>query len=352
MRVGVAVRAVILGMAVALGFGGLAVRPSINNPSDTASTAGSALATSVAHADSDFWTAARLAKVRSRDVVHESPDAQFQVTPGTRLLAAASKKSVSSVVSSARWGSGGTVERATGKVLFELAGEYYVCSGTVIKDTSKKTSTILTAGHCVYDQKTHAFAKHWVFIPDYDAKPAGLTASGSFCSRTLYGCWRSQGFTLSKRFTSRASYDSIAARYDYAFVTVGVGGTKHRQLDAVTGAVPVSYAGAPKGTTITSFGYPATARFPGTRLVFSRSSLARDPYNANRTYSMRSAMTEGASGGGWFVGLSTRTGSGTLVSLNAYKYSESSSLMQGPMLGATAKALAGKANGAKGVHVI
>ena len=30
---------------------------------------------------------------------------------------------------------------------------------------------VLTAGHCVYDQETEAFASQWLFIPDFDENP-------------------------------------------------------------------------------------------------------------------------------------------------------------------------------------
>ena len=66
----------------------------------------------------------------------------------------------------------------------------YVCSGTVVKDDQDDRSIIMTAAHCVFDDKRKEFATDVIFIPNQ----AGTTGSGSDynCDNDPLGCWATE----------------------------------------------------------------------------------------------------------------------------------------------------------------
>ena len=274
-----------------------------------------------------FWTKDKVAKAKGRDFVLDPKTKRFK--PSAKPGGGGSTQTVLG----ASWTSGGAVVQTTGKVLFALGSSYYVCSASVVDDgkNNDDRSIILTAGHCVYDETNQQWATNWMFIPDYDAKPASLTTSGSFCAETLYGCWVADFLVASSKFTTAGGFNQQATVHDYAFAVVseGVGPSGNAQLDGTVGTQPMKTDTRTLKAETYLFGYPAAGKYNGKDLVYSRGPLGTDPYNDNLTYRVSSDMTGGCSGGPWFQGFSG--GSGTLMSVNSYGYSGIKA-MHGPQL--------------------
>jgi hypothetical protein len=171
-----------------------------------------------------------------------------------------------------------------------------------------------------------------MFVPDYDSAPASLNASGSFCATTSLGCWTASALVVAGGFASAGSFNDQAVVHDYAFAVVGAGGKSGTaQLDATVGGHPIQFSAVSGGTDTYLFGYPASGKYRGKDLVYSRGPLGFDPSTANATYRVASNLTGGSSGGPWFAPFSA--GSGTMVSVNSYGYSGITA-MQGPKLNA------------------
>jgi len=264
-----------------------------------------------------FWTKERVAKAVPRHYV---------LDPKTKEVKPAAKPtkppSTSTTVLGASWTGGGLVAKTTGKVLFAMGSSYYVCSASVVDDDNTAgRSLILTAGHCVVDEANGAFATNWMFIPDYDSAPATLTTNGSFCADTRYGCWVADYLVASEAFASAGAFNEQAILHDYAFAVVSEGGTSQTaQLDGTVGAQQITFVQKSDGTDTYLFGYPAAGKYKGKDLIYSRGPLGTDPTMGGATYRVSSNQTGGSSGGPWFSDFSSRSGQGTMFSVNSYGY--------------------------------
>jgi V8-like Glu-specific endopeptidase len=217
------------------------------------------------------------------------------------------------------WTGGGAVVRTTGKVFFSLGDDDYVCSGSAV--SSPDRSTVLTAGHCVYDPESSTAATNWAFVPGY--------AKG----KAPYGVFAARRLATTTGWRTRGDFDD-----DVAFADVGANAAGTLLTDAV-GGQPVTF-GAPRGGLLHAFGYPAAAPWTGERLVHCAGPVVQDTTPVpSQDQGMTCTMTPGSSGGPWLAGFSARTGRGTLVSLTSFSYSDKPGVLWGPYLGATAKAL-------------
>jgi len=169
-----------------------------------------------------FWTNERVAQAIPRDFDYDAHTRSFK--PSARPAPGGGGSGTPSPPVGSSWTAGGEVLQTTGKVLFAMAGVYYVCSASVANDTVSTRSIILTAGHCVYDETNKAFATNWMFVPDYDSAPATLTTSGSFCAQTKLGCWTANALVAAGGFANAGSFNDQAIVHDYAFAVVGSGG--------------------------------------------------------------------------------------------------------------------------------
>jgi hypothetical protein len=283
-----------------------------------------------------FWTTARVAHAVPRDVVRDPVTGAFRITHGHRAARP---------VLGASWTRGGEVAGTTGKVVFALGAEYYVCSASVVHalgeddDGLSDRSLVLTAAHCAFDEATGQFATNWVFVPDYDSKPARLTTDGSFCAETLHGCWAAEGLLVDSVFAGESGFTLLAAQHDVAVAVLGPGGhSGTAQLDDVVDSQPVRFRPAREGERTFVFGYPAVEPYTGDDLVFSRGALGRDPEAGDVTYRVGSTMTGGSSGGPWFARFVPGGGRGVQISVSSYGY-VGVDAMHGPVLGADAAAV-------------
>lgn len=282
----------------------------------------------------DFWTVDKVKKAKPRDFVYDEATGTFELRAAPAKPAAKPvKPGDGTSVLGADWTGGGLVQEATGKVLFAMGADYYVCSATVTKDSKTDRSIVTTAGHCVYDNASGAFATNWLFVPDYDSAVVALDGAGQFCAQTTYGCWTATALVASRAFTGQTSFNTTATQHDYAFAAMGTGGhstNASAQLDTTVGAQAISFTAGQQGDPTYLFGYPAAKPFDGTRLIYSAGPLGTDPLNANLTYRVGSTMTGGSSGGPWFQSFNATSGNGTQISVNSYGYSRLK-YMHGPV---------------------
>jgi hypothetical protein len=261
-------------------------------------------------------------------------------------------------VTGTAWTGGGRVKVTTGKVLFTMAGVDYVCSGSVAQDTSVDTSLILTAGHCAYDETGGAFATNWMFVPDYEDGGVIITnpdGSHSFsCDTTQYGCWTAAALVTTTAWANGGG--SLAGfNNDYAFAVVGPGGKsgESNQLDGTTGANPIAF-NVTHPAQVYSFGYPQASPYDGQKLIYCAGNDVSDTWGGTTDFGLNCNMTGGSSGGPWFVNFGSGGSTGSLNSVNSFKYTAGrlSKYMFGPYFGSYAQKTYTAAETATGNHTV
>lgn len=278
------------------------------------------------------WTPQRMAQAKPLDYVRQR-DGRFV------RVARPAPQPMLSRTSGSSWTGGGLTLRATGRVYFEMGGGAWICSGSVATDSRTGLSLVLTAAHCAYDQANRVFVTNWMFIPEFDANPVYT------CEQTKWGCWTASALVVHNGFASVGGFNSQATRYDFAFAVVGTGGHGSTELDATVGKFPIAFSGVSNGQTLYAFGYPAGAPYDGRDLTYCSGPVSGDWLNANRTWGMNCTMTGGSSGGPWLSRFSESTGSGTLGSVNSYRYSGIQK-MYGPKFNSSTQAVYSRSNSA------
>jgi V8-like Glu-specific endopeptidase len=223
---------------------------------------------------------------------------------GGRTVARAGADETSVVVSGAA-DDRGVVARDTGKVFFELDGTDYVCSGAAVG--GPRVSVVVTAAHCVTDGYG-GWATHWVFVPGY--------TDGD----EPYGSFPSQRFFVSPRWNA-----GMDETYDVAFVAVS----------GLTHGLPVGFDADPRSAYV--FGYPADPPYNGGSMLYCAGPLSRDPGGDDS--GIQCHMTAGDSGGPWLTGFQSASGTGTVVGVSAFKYSDNDQVLYGAVFGDVAQDL-------------
>ena len=280
----------------------------------------------------DFWTAERVAQAVPRDFYLNPSTGQFTPakkpappTPGTGYVPGSS------------WTGGGDIVGASGKVLFEMGGSYWICSATAIDDPDgNDRSLIITAAHCVYDETAGGFAAMWMFIPAYDLAPEPLTVDGTFCEYTAYGCWTAAAMVVRQEYAEAGGFNDQAVVHDFAVVAVQGGGLDHSTLlEAVPDIHTLGFLFDPvpaDGKAVHAFGYPAEKKWNGSDLIYCKEPLSTDPLTDTATYRLSGCLLNGGSSGGpWLFPFDA--GTGTVVSVNSYGY-PGVKAMYGPKLNA------------------
>ena len=248
-------------------------------------------------------------------------------------------------VTNAHWTSGGAVLKAAGRIYFEMPSNAkrngtwwaYFCSGTVVNDKVTGRSVIITAAHCVYDDAHKAFARNVMFIPDQD----GTTGSGTDlnCANDPMGCWIPSSGVVDVNWTTRIFPDNIA--WDYAFYVVNDSGA-HAQginwtsdaLDTAAGSLPVSFrtvsyddkriGAGPDFTHALGYSYSDDPN-----LMYCAQDLTTE--GAVNWWLPSCELSGGSSGGPWLQPINTSTGSGSIISVNSWGYTNQPG-MAGPKL--------------------
>ncbi|KAL7554326.1 hypothetical protein ACHAWF_017765 [Thalassiosira exigua] len=236
--------------------------------------------------------------------------------------------------SDADWRRGGTIQKSTGRILFEFddSGQTYVCSGTVVCDGADMApdgrngrSVIQTAAHCGYNDVMKKFATRAIFIPDQDSTRGDK--SDFDCKNDRYGCWILSFATVAGGWTTEAFPMNV--QYDYAYYTVfddehthAGGYTKGLTgvLDRDIPCVPIDFDMDPRGEFIHSVGYSADKDPALRHCAMTNAEINGVPWYAN-LWLDDCAMTGGASGGPWMYDLD-EDGRGTLVSVNSWGFAD------------------------------
>jgi hypothetical protein len=239
------------------------------------------------------------------------------------------------VVTNAAWTGGGTVQRAAGRIFFEMPSNSrltkwvgYVCSGTVAEEPATGRSVIITAAHCVYDDVHKVFARNVLFIPDQD----GTTGAGTDrdCSNDPIGCWTPTFGVVDRGWTTRVFPDNIP--WDYAFYVVRDTGAhsgsaaSSEALATAAGDLPVQLSPAPAaGATTHALGY-SYSEDPS--FMYCAEPLGTEPSYGDWWLS-QCGLSGGSSGGPWLQPVDS--GEGPIVSVNSWGYTNQPG-MGGPRL--------------------
>lgn len=271
----------------------------------------------------EYWTAERIAGAKPRDFL--------RTAGGTFVPKARPGGGGGGTVTGASWTGGGPVVERTGKVLFTMSGNNYVCSASVVQEPTPRSthSLVLTAAHCAYDEAGGAFATNWIFVPSFDTSPTFT------CANATLGCWTAVGLVVHSGYATAGGFNTQATIHDFAIAIVAGGGRTGTttQLDtAVGGGYGIAYPAISTGDWVHAFGYPAAGRYKGKDLTYCAGPTFNDPYNDALTWGIACNMTGGSSGGPWLAGF-TQAGAGTLTSLNSYGYLQFSN-MYGPKFNA------------------
>jgi hypothetical protein len=246
------------------------------------------------------------------------------------------------VVTNAEYSGGGAIQNAAGRIYFEMPSNSrktrwsgYVCSGTVVTDSTNGRSIVQTAAHCVYDDTYKAFARNVLFIPNQ----ANTTGSGTDlnCSNDPLGCWTPSFGVVDVNWTTRTFPDNVT--WDYAYYVFsdashqGAGGGAGTVLDSSVTPISISFA-------VPNFDVANGSADYTTALGYSYSEDPKFMYCAEDMEQLDQAnwwlgscgLSGGSSGGPWVQPFSGGTGS--LISVNSWGYTNQPG-MAGPKLSGT-----------------
>lgn len=275
-----------------------------------------------------YWNKARLDSALPIELLVDEKTGVGKIVPTAKGGAGGS---TSSTTSGTNWTKGGDPLNLTGKIFFNASGLTYVCSGAFVNDGIVGKAIVQTAGHCAWDQAAQAFVTNFVFIPAYQSN------QGVSCVTTPGLCYLGEKIFVRNDFANQTSFNATALSNDWAYVIVN--------KDA-PGSFPISFTNSYISGNVSSFGYPAAFPYNGNLLINCLNPIFKDSKNANRTWGMSCNMTGGASGGPWLYPWDGTAKTGTLFSLNSYKYTSDKSKMYGPMFNQGTADTYNSANGA------
>lgn len=280
----------------------------------------------------------------------QATDGVGNVRTSSKLAVTVSAKAPgdSPITANAGW-SGGTVQSAAGRIFFEMPAdstrevwEGYVCSGTVVTEPADDRSIILTAAHCVFDDVNQVFARNVLFIPD-QAGTTGLEGTDRDCSNDTYGCWVPSYGLVDTDWTTRTFPANIA--WDYAYYVVPTTGAHVAGRTTTSNSLEEAV-----GTLRPDFTSPEV-NLSGQKADFTHAlgySYSDDPHfmfcsedmtveGADNWWLPNCGLSGGASGGPWLQPV--EAGSGPVISVNSWGYTNRPG-MAGPKLsGTSAEAL-------------
>jgi V8-like Glu-specific endopeptidase len=189
--------------------------------------------------------------------------------------------------------------RAVGRVTADIGDGVHVelCSGTMVTRT-----LVLTAGHCVWNDKTGDYYPRIVFSPGQSWN--GVVGDRSQVS-TPYGAWQAN------RYWTTSGYAQGDASLDWGLIEIGPNSAGQYLGDIVgTWAIRTGIQWN-AGARVYAVGYPSAGYWETDQGYNARAQYACDStydseYQAiNTGYELwvRCTMTPGASGGPWFVQL-------------------------------------------------
>jgi hypothetical protein len=241
------------------------------------------------------------------------------------------------VVTNAQWTFDGAVRTAAGRIYFEMPSntllnlwDGYVCSGTAVQDGTTGRSIIITAAHCVYDDAHKAFARNVLFIPDQAHSTAGTDLN---CGNDPLGCWAPKFGVVDSDWTTRTFPDNVA--WDYAYYVVNDTGAhsgtaaSSDALDAAAGTLPVQFTAPSTGSVTHALGYSYS---DDPNFMYCAEAMGTE--GTVNWWLPSCGLSGGSSGGPWVQPMNTSTGSGPIISVNSWGYTNQPG-MAGPKLAGT-----------------
>ena len=315
----------------------------------------------------DFWTAERVAQATPRDLVIDHRGLGYlkgrngELTPYGHSIRAEPRmgpgngggggkggggKVDDGVVANSPWSFGGDVQTAAGRIIFNMGGSFFICSGTAVTDDTTGRSVILTAAHCVYDDAEKAFATQVLFIPNQDETTG--TDTDFDCNNDPLGCWAPDIGVVELNWSNKTFPDNIP--WDYAYYVVSDSGAHSGNgsggaLDTAAGTLPIDFM-----TPYADDGDNAAGSLDFTHgLGYSGSDDPNFMYCADHMttegpdnwWLPDCELSGGSSGGPWVQPMDETTGSGSIISVNSWGYTRGKpGGMAGPFLnGTTAQCL-------------
>lgn len=135
--------------------------------------------------------------------------------------------------------------RVIGALFFSNGAGGHYCTASVVR--TPKRNMLLTAAHCLYNQATHAWHRHIVFVPRYSG------------GHRPYGTWPVWLMVADKRWIQRGD-----PNLDYAFAAVQV--MRGRRLADTVGANELQINPGYSRRVLVA-GYPARENNPADRAV-------------------------------------------------------------------------------------
>lgn len=209
-------------------------------------------------------------------------------------------------------------DRVNGAIFGKSGGVDFECSGSVV--VAPNESTVVTAGHCVYDPESDRWSSDVVFIPGYRE---GEAPFGIWEAETLYS---SEGWIESAR-------DGLPySAYDFGMLKLK---RKHEYVEEQLGAFGIAF-NQPQHQTYTEYGYPGEpSPYDGEKLWTLTSPLV----GLDRTYSpptleLSSDFGPGTSGGPFVL-----EPAGEVEAVATYSYVDDPSHIYGTYFGNDIEAL-------------
>jgi V8-like Glu-specific endopeptidase len=158
-----------------------------------------------------------------------------------------------------------------------------------------------------------AYVTNFAFVPAYN--------NGS----APYGVWSATALATTSQWQTAGDFN-----YDVGFAVVGQ--VNGRYLSDVVGSQTIGFNQA-RGHFLYSFGYPQARPYDGTTLDYCSDAATNDTLGGTADQRLDCNMTGGSSGGPWFDGFSTTSGTGVQVSVNSFGYTGERNAMYGPYFG-------------------
>ncbi|CAF3714669.1 unnamed protein product [Rotaria socialis] len=260
----------------------------------------------------DFWTPERIASARPME---SSFDANIRVSPldiqeieaknTERLLAAPAPLSLKAPVG----------PPAVGKIYFSFDKLTYMCSGSVVNAANR--DTVVTAGHCVYNNTAKVFATNLIFMPHYENN---VRPHGTFPARSI---------VTTQEWMAKVDYT-----HDVAVVLVDIN-DENEHVQDLTGAFGISL-NAPEVGTTHLFGYPVNSE-KGEVMDTCNGQTAKPSAivsmlsNNFKGMQITCGMNGGSSGGPWIRSYNSNTGSGLQVAVTSFGSSLAPGKIHGPL---------------------
>ncbi|CAF2060687.1 unnamed protein product [Rotaria magnacalcarata] len=204
---------------------------------------------------------------------------------------------------------------AVGKIFFSFDKLTYMCSGSVVNAANR--DTIVTAGHCVYNNTAKVFATNLIFMPHYENN---VRPHGTFPARSI---------VTTQEWMAKVDYT-----HDVAVVVVDTN-DEYEHVQDLAGAFGISL-NAPEVGATHLFGYPVNSE-KGEVMDTCNGQTAKPSTivsmlsNNFKGMQITCGMNGGSSGGPWIRNYNSNTGSGLQVAVTSFGSSLAPGKIHGPL---------------------